>query len=418
MATSDTRQKNLDDMVRIPPLDYERQNWVPQHPQIFSNAEIKRQTGPYDSAVTPPIASWEAEVNAPLSAEVEQATQALQKFDLYSQLRLEADSPELGPMSSILLRTESASSSQIEALSTSARQLALAELNEGDKQNARTVIGNVRAMEAALKLSEHLDRSSILAMHQELLSHQSGMEEEAGRFRKELVWIGGSDTAGPRGASFIAPQHSRVIRAIDDLVLFMNRQDLPVLTQIAVAHAQFETIHPFVDGNGRTGRALAQSMLRNKKLSQYSTAPISAGILRNTTGYFQALEAYRSGNAAPIIRIFANASIYAAVTGEELVDSLATEIDEARKRLHGIRSNSTAWKVLPLLIGQPIINAAYLKSHLGINDSVAHRALDVLSSTGVLQEKSGQNRNRIWQHSGVIKILDEYAKGIRRLATS
>ncbi|WP_411733132.1 Fic family protein [Paeniglutamicibacter sp.] len=400
--------------VSVPAIGQETLSWRPRHPEIFSNAETKRQTGAYDSTITPSIAAWQADIDTSLGAELEQASQALQKFDLYSLLRLATNSPELGPMSTILLRTESASSSQIEQLSTSARQLALAEIDESEKQNALTVIGNVRAMEAALRLSERLDRDSILAMHKELLSHQIDMAEEAGRFREELVWIGGTDTAGPLGASFIAAQHSRVVPAIDDLVVFMNRQDIPALAQIAIAHAQFETIHPFVDGNGRTGRALAQSMLRNKKLSMHATAPISAGILRNTSGYFDALDAYRAGDAAPIIRIFVNASIYAAATGEMLVDSLAAQVDEARTRLQGLRSNSTAWKVLPLLIGQPVINARYLKEQLEINDAVAHRALDILSDRGILQEKSGRSRNRVWQHQGILMVLDDYAKDIRR----
>src|SRR5690606_1804464 len=107
--------------------------------------------------------------------------------------------------------------SQIEHLTTSAKQLALAEIDEGDKANALTVIGNVRAMEAALQLSDEISEDSILAMHTALLRHQTVLEHEAGRYRREQVWIG-AGTAGPRTADFVAPHHDRIPDAIADVV--------------------------------------------------------------------------------------------------------------------------------------------------------------------------------------------------------
>ncbi|MCU1476182.1 MAG: cell filamentation protein Fic [Subtercola sp.] len=320
-------------------------------------------------------------------------------------------------MSAILLRTESASSSQIEQLTTSAKQLAIAEIDEGSKANAATVVGNVRAMEAAVRFSDNLDETSILAMHRELLTHQAGLQHEAGKLRTQLVWIGNRDTAGPRGAEFIAPRHELIPAAIADLVEFMRRDDVPALMQIAVAHAQFETIHPFIDGNGRTGRALTQAMLRNKRLATHVTVPISAGILTDTSRYFRALTAYREGDAAPIVRHFADASRYAAVTGRKLVDDLYEQVEESREKLQGLRPQSVAWQILPRLIGQPVVNARYLKSALGLNDVTAVRALSALTERGVLLERTGLARNRVWQHNGILDVLDTYAANIRRPST-
>lgn len=401
----------------MPPIGTETHAWVPKHPQMYSHAEVDRQTGDYESAVIPPIAEWAANLDSETVTNVEEATLALREFDLYSASRLGADDPALAPMSAILLRTESASSSQIEHLSTSAKQLALAEIEEGDKQNAVTVVGNVRAMEAALRLSDRLDVKSILAMHRELLSRQPGLEHEAGRFREELVWIGNRDSAGPRGASFIAPQHPRVPEAVDDLVAFVQRFDIPSLVQVAVAHAQFETIHPFVDGNGRTGRALAQAMLRAKRLSTHTTVPLSAGLLTDTGTYFQALSAYRGGDAGPIIRRFADSSRYAAVTGRQLVDDLAEQLEVSAGQLSGLRSDSAARKVLPRLIGQPVVNTKFLKSTLGLSDMTALRALEALAERGVVTERTGYQRNRVWEHRGILTVLDEYAANIRRSST-
>lgn len=400
--------------VTVPAIIFERHQWIPSNPHIFPQAQVVRQTGEYESALLPKLVDWKPVIAASLFAELNEATQALQEFDLYSLLRLGGENPALGPMSSILLRTESASSSQIEQLTTSARQLALWEIDESTKSNAQTVVGNVRAMEAALRLAEHLDSQTILAMQRELLSHQIGMEDEAGKFREELVWIGGKDSAGPRGAQYIAPQHRLVAAAVDDLLEFIHRHDLPPLLQTSIAHAQFETIHPFVDGNGRTGRALVHAMLRHQKITKHSTAPISAGILRNTTGYFEALTSFREGDAGPIVRTFIEASIYAAATGTVLVEDLSNELIQARVNLTGVRSNAAAWRILPLLVAQPVVNTRYLKGALGLTDAAVLRALETLGERNILKEKSGLRRNRVWQHTGILKILDEYAKQVQR----
>lgn len=319
-------------------------------------------------------------------------------------------------MTAILLRTESASSSQIEQLTTSAKQLALAELDEGDKANAVTVVGNVRAMEAALQLADEISQESILAMHEALMVHQRGFAPiDAGRFRLEQVWIGAGE-AGPRVAEFVAPHHDRIPGAIEDLVEFIGRQDIPVLIQVAVAHAQFETIHPFPDGNGRTGRALAQSILRNKGLVASTAVPISAGLLVDVDRYFTALGAFRDGDAGPIVREFARASRFAAVSGTKLVDDLVAQLDASRAKMQGLRADAAAWKVLPALVGQPAVNTAYLVETLGLGEMAALRAVDALTERGVLTETTGKARGRVWQHRGIFDVLDAYAADLRRTA--
>jgi len=383
---------------------------------MHSRAEVERQTGPYRAAVAAAIADWSPRVVSEDLADIEDATRRLVEFDRHAQRRLGSDNPALGPMTAILLRTESASSSQIEQLTTSAKQLALAEIHEGDKANALTVIGNVRAMEAALRLAGDISEGSILAMHRALMLHQRGFDPaDAGRFREEQVWIGPGE-AGPRVADFVAPHHERIPEAIADLVRFARREDVPVLVQVAVAHAQFETIHPFPDGNGRTGRALAQSILRNKGLVGSTAVPVSAGLLVEVDRYFAALGSFRSGDAAPIVREFAKASRIAATTGTRLVDDLVAQLDDSRARLRGLRSDAAAWKVLPVLVGQPAVNTRYLMSELGIGEMAALRALGALTERGVLAETTGRTRGRIWQHRGILGVLDDYAAEIRRMS--
>jgi Fic family protein len=400
--------------IPIPPTEFVTHNWSPRHPELYSRSEVVRQTGAYSSAKTPPIAEWSPTIPHEAIADTEEATLAVRDFDLHSLTVLGSTDPALAPMSAILLRTESASSSQIEQLTTSAKQLALAEIDEGKKTHALTVIGNVRAMEAALRLSDSLDETSVLAMHNELLSRQPGLEHEAGRYRRELVWIGNNDTAGPRGAAFIAPQYELVPDAVDDVMAFARRTDLPSLVQVAVAHAQFETIHPFVDGNGRTGRALAHAMLRRSGISTHTTVPLSAGLLVDTESYFEALLRYRQGDAGPIVRRFAAAARYASVTGRTLVDGLANRLRESNDALSGIRSDSAVWRILPRLVGQPVVNSRYLVDALGIRDVTVARAMDALTARGVLVERTGFSRNRVWEHRGILTVLDDYAKDVRR----
>jgi len=402
--------------VPIEAVTYESFDWTPRAPEMHSRAEVERQTGAYDAAVTPHIAAWAPVISSEDSADVEDATRQLVEFDHHAQRKLGTGNPALGPMTAILLRTESASSSQIEQLTTSAKQLALAEIDEGDKANALTVVGNVRAMEAALQLADDISEDSILAMHKALMLHQAGFPpEDVGRFRTEQVWIGRGE-AGPRLADFVPPHHDRVPGAVGDLVRFVKRQDIPVLVQVAVAHAQFETIHPFPDGNGRTGRSLAQSILRNKGLVGSTAVPISAGLLVDVPRYFEALSSFRDGDAGPIIRDFAGASRIAATTGTQLVDALVEQLEVSRAKMAGIRADAAAWKILPHLVGQPAVNVKYLKNTLGLGEMTALRALDSLTEREVLAETTGKSRGRVWQHRGIFDALDSYASVIRRMS--
>ncbi|GHD05762.1 Fic family protein [Zhihengliuella salsuginis] len=397
----------------VPPLGYENHTWIAESDGMTSRAALAAGSGPYRSAVVPPISKLSVQLNGTMSADSEEAIAALASFDHYATSKLGAQSTTLGPMSAVLLRTESTSSSQIENLTVGARQLALAELDQSTSDNARVVVANVRAMEAALRLADQLDLDAILTMHAELMSGQRGWEEHAGHLRQQLVWVGRS-AVSPRGASFVAPQPGLVAAALADLTDFMHRDDLPVLVQTAIAHAQFETIHPFVDGNGRTGRALVHALLRAKSVLTQTTAPVSAGLLRRTDSYFEALTAYRSGNAAPIVAEFAGAARFAARTGEDLVDSLADQLDAARQRMSSLRRQAAAWKVLPHLVTHPVINAHLVARLLDTSGTTAQRALAQLAETGVLSERSGFKRNRVWQHDGILRVLDDYASTLTR----
>lgn len=403
----------LSEPLAIAPVGRDEHYWVAEDNGLVNRGQLAAASGGYESTIPTRIAQYAPHLPADLGADIEEAAAALAGFDAYARGRLGADNPTLGPMSSILLRTESTSSSQIENLTVGARQLALAELDQSSSDNARVVVANVRAMEAALALADRLDEDAMLAMHAELLSRQRGWEDHAGRYRSGLVWVG-STSVSPRGAQHVAPQAELVPGAMADLVRFMHRDDLPVLVQAAVAHAQFETIHPFSDGNGRTGRAVVHAILKAKGVVTHTTAPVSAGLLIQTEEYFDALGAFREGDARPIVERFAAACRFAAASGSELVDELANQVDVSRQDLAGLRRQASAWKVLPCLVAQPVVNARFLVDRLDMNDTTAQRALSQLTEAGVLEERTGLRRNRVWQHAGILRVLDAYAQRLSR----
>jgi Fic family protein len=293
----------------------------------------------------------------------------------------------------------------IENLSSGAKSIALAELGSDEKRNATEIVGNVAAMRAAIELADRLDEDAILAVHRALLERTE--PAIAGRWRGEQVWVGGS-TFAPHTATYIAPHPDRISAAASDLVRFMQRHDIPVLVHAAIAHAQFETIHPFPDGNGRTGRALIHSMLRDKGLTRRVTVPVSAGLLADTEHYFATLTSYRQGDIAPIVEALATAALRAIDNGRQLV----TELRVIRASWDGeirARRDSAAWRLADLLVRQPVVDAAVVEAELGIRAGNALRPINALVGARVLSEFTGAKRRRMWQSRQVIDALDDFA---------
>jgi Fic family protein len=390
----------------------ERLSWPTPTEAGYGLADLRaaqRQAGEYDAAVPAAIADLDADLPANVLANADEASREVARFD--AEL-----GHEIAPFASVLLRSESAASSNIENLTASARAIAEAEALGGDgRRNATLIVANTEAMKAAIALADELDEHAILAMHDALM--RASQPDMAGRWRTEQVWIGGG-AFGPRGADFVAPHHERVPPAIADLLAFAWRIDVPTLPQIAIAHAQFETIHPFTDGNGRTGRALVQAMLRNKRLTRQTTVPVSAGLLSNTDAYFQALGSYRDGDPAPIVEQLSSAAILAVVNGRHLVGDLRT----IRERWHEqitARRDSAVHRVADLLVRQPVFNALTLERELGITTGNARRYVDPLVTAGVIVEFTDRTRNRAWRAPEILSALDAFAEraGRRNLAT-
>lgn len=380
-----------------PSLTYEDRPWVPTNPHLDVYQRI-RMSRPYRAAVVPRIADLTPRVSPSASRPVEDATLDIARFD--------AEMAALPvPMPAVLLRSESASSSQIEHLTTNARNLALASLGVASRQDAELVAANVTAMRRALAGGDDVTVRGILDVHAALLATSD--PDVAGRWREEQVWVGASPLS-PHGADFVAPHHEAVTDAIDDLVRFAARDDVPALVHAAVVHAQFETIHPFVDGNGRTGRVLIHSVMRRRGLVTHATVPVSAGLLRDPEAYFRALTAYRAGDLEPIVTQVAGAAVAAVANGRALAADV-TRLREAWRSRIRARADSTAWVLADSLFAQPVVTAEYVASTLGVSDRGARNAIDVLQDAVVLRSPSVGHRARVWQAPEVLDAMDAFA---------
>ncbi len=376
-----------------PSLQWEEHQW-----KVDSGATRtaqRRGNGPYLAAIVPEISDLAVPLPPDVVAMVGDASAEIARFD-------EEVGHEVIPYAAVLLRSESAASSQIEHLTAGARSIALAEIGVDDRLNAALIAANTATMTLALQVT-NLDKDAIVAMHTVLLSHSH--PELTGDWRSEQVWVGGRS---PHEASFVPPFHDRVPAAMDDLVRFMARNDMSPLVQAAISHGQFETIHPFPDGNGRVGRALLHSILHEKGLAYKGTVPVSAGLLSDVNRYFQSLDSYRNGDPSQLVRQVAEASFGAIDNGRILVQDLRSIENEWRENINA-RSDSKAWDLSKLVIRHAAVDSRMVQAELEIRQQVADRAIETLVEAGVLHPVTGASRNRRWIATDVTDAMDRFA---------
>ena len=386
-----------------PKVGSEAVAWVRDENQAASRRQALKNRGPYQAALVPLIAEANVSVPSQTLSLAEDAAIELARFD--SEV-----GQMMAPFAAMLLRSEAASSSQIENVTASAGAILKAEFGLGETPNSALIVSNQMAMEAAIQASKGLDLPALLRMHK-ILMH-SADPQHAGRLREEPVWIGGTGF-GPHGADYVGPTWQHVPVLMSDLITFCLRTDLPALVQVAIAHAQIETIHPFTDGNGRTGRALVQTLLHRLGVTNSVAVPVSAGLLKDTSRYFKALESYRHGELEPIINVFAEAAHDAIWNGRQL----AGEIQQARMKwqtLLNARSDSGAAQLLDHLLEQPVITSSHVVKYLGITAANSQNAIDRLVDAGILSQLGSGKRNRIWQATDVVSALERFAERSRR----
>jgi Fic family protein len=225
--------------------------------------------------------------------------------------------------------------------------------------------------------------------------------------RQVQNWIGGSHP-NPRGAAFIPPPPEDVARLLSDLCDFCARDDLPTIAQAAVAHVQFETIHPYFDGNGRVGRVLVQVILRRRGLARTVLPPVSLVLAGAGERYIDGLTAFRRGDAEAWLAFFVESAFRAARAGEELADGVRALQDEWIARAGHPRRDSAASTLVQRLPEEPIVDLAAARRLTGASAQATLGGIDRLVGAGVLHELSGRRRGRLWESAGLFALLDRF----------
>lgn len=391
-----------------PPISREAQQWMrdPDELALLPKSARRRMLPTYEASIPHLIANRDVILSPQLTARVSDLLVSIARFD-GEQTQRGYDLPAL------LLRSESSASSQIEHLTSSVRNVALAELADESPQNARLVAGNVAAMRKALASQDEITVDSIRDVHR-ILINWSG-ESFGGELRREQVWVGGTPYS-PHGAHYVPPTWQRVPEYLDDIVAFISREDVDPIVQAAVAHAQFETVHPFIDGNGRTGRVLLHKILRRSGVLLHVTLPLSAGLLHNVDAYMKSLEAYQEGNPIAVV--------------EQLVDALELSLMVGRlvaRNLDGVfagwrglmteRANSSIYRLPLVLAEQPVVTVPYVAEKMGITTRAAQNLVSRACEYEILRPLGNRRRGVFYQADELIDVLEEASSlpSIRRM---
>ena len=369
----------------------------------------------YEAFVPALVRDIELSVSGDVAADVADAEAAL------SRLRAQTPASGLEALSRSLMRSEAVASSWIEALRVSHRKLAEAQQQApgGAYDEARRVLGNVRAMDAAVKIGADSDPftvDDILSMHGALMSTSNVREdrERAGTFRAEPVFIGGTT---PHNAEYVGPPHETIDALMDDLVAFIDdRHDLSPTVVAGIAHAQFESIHPFHDGNGRVGRCLIHTVLRRAGAGDV-LPPISIAFAHTGSRYVDGLTAYRNDDLDAWLSVFTTAISFACNATVGLADRISTLQADWERQLRrrrtadgrkAPRANSAVMRSLSVLADMPAFHTRDLSERLEVTWRAAQDAVEELQVAGIIEQVSAGKGNRLYEATNVFSLLDKF----------
>lgn len=293
----------------------------------------------------------------------------------------------------LLLRSEGVASSYIEGVIAPVVDIVLAEADSATGPTpAAWVAANLAAVTDAIGEAHDgpLGVDDLCRWHRTLMTGSPTPAHHIGVVRTEQGWIGGSS---PFDAHLVTPPPEELPALLEDLVAFVNGEDLDPVSQAAIAHAQFEVIHPFADGNGRVGRILVAWILA-RRLSLVTPPPVSTGLAADVGGYGSGLVRFRLGDHDSWVRWFAEAVSGAGRSQRELVASVERLRREWRERLAGprddgrrLRSDAAAWRVLDLLPRHLVLSSTVVASELSIPLKSAIAALEDLVAAEILVEQ-------------------------------
>ncbi len=393
------------------PLGHTEKRLWPADPGAYGGRKARRP-GAYEVFIPDEISGRDFPLDGDAVAAVTEATRALQ--------HLEASPPRiatLGALAQNLLRSESVASSRIEGVHLSHKRLARAayQADRGQRdRRAAEVLGNVEAMKHAIEIGtagKPLTTSDIEDIHRTLLRFTEDADI-AGVVRESQNWIGGNDY-NPIGAAYVPPPPEYLRPLLDDVCAFATRTDLAPIVQAGIVHAQFETIHPFADGNGRVGRALMYTVLRRRGEIPDYIPPISLILAAEPKGYVGGLTAYREGQVSSWLAQFAGATAQAAGEAERLAEAIEQRQSVWLDELGQPRRDAAVRQLVSALPHQPVIDVAVAQKLTGKSHVAVGKALQQLELAGILQRLNERKWGRAWECDQLLSLVDAFEKSVR-----
>jgi Fic family protein len=345
---------------------------------------------------------------ARLIGRIEQANQALGRLDGMASV---LPSPDLFVY--MYVRKEALLSSQIEGTQSSLADLLLLESDEtptaplDDVQEVSNYISAMNHGLSRLKGNFPLSLRLLREVHRKLLGKGRGSGKQPGEFRKSQNWIGGSR---PGNAHFVPPPVNRLDECLSDLERFLHdRETYPVLLRAALAHAQFETIQPFLDGNGRLGRLLITLMLCEERVLQQPLLYLSLHFKSHRTRYYELLQTVREkGDWETWVEFFLDGVIETSALAVETARRLTALFEQDRHKIIALgRSAASTMRLHDGLTHSPIVKVPSLVKKLGLSHPTVQKSLDQLLALGIVREVTGKQRQRTYEYSSYLAILDE-----------
>jgi len=374
---------------------------------VSTSGEVVQAFVPAPLPPVPPV-DWPAE----LRAKFDQALLALGRLDGVTRLL-----PDMALFLYTYVRKEAVLSSMIEGTQSSLSDLLLFELDQAPGaplDDVREVSNYVAALDHGLKrLNEGFPLSLrlIREVHGVLLSKGRGSDRTPGEFRRTQNWIGGTR---PGNAAFVPPPPDEVLACMGSLELFLHDEPepTPALLKAALAHVQFETIHPFLDGNGRLGRLLITLLLCGEKVLREPMLYLSLYFKTHRQAYYEALNNVRlTGDWEAWLDFFAEAVIVTATLAEDAARRLADLADEDRRKLAGLgRAASSTLSVHQELLERPVATSGWLVKRTGLTAHTVNRSLGHMVRLDVVRELTAKRRNRVFSYHRYLEILNRGAE--------
>ena len=346
------------------------------------------------------------EISGNLQKKLDEAAYLLGKLDGAADLL-----PDVGIFLYMFIRKEAVLSSQIEGTQSSLSDLLLFELKEkpGVPVNDVQEVSNyVAAMTHGLKRLEDgfpLSLRLLREIHAELLARGRGSSKNPGEFRHSQNWIGGTR---PGNAFFVPPPPEEAVRCMGELEKFLHDENTPLLVKAALSHVQFETIHPFLDGNGRIGRLLITLLLCAGGILKQPLLYLSCYFKSHRQYYYDLLNGIReNGDWERWLDFFLDAVIETSKESHEIILSLYSQIQNDRKKIASLgRASASALAVHHAMLRHPITSIAKLKEMIGLTDATIGSAFSRLQDLGIIEETTGSKRNRFFCYSKYLKSMN------------